>query len=366
MEIIWITENYYPNKGGMAQSCDRIVNGLRNSGWIIHILHFSNRHSKIVIQKQFNGSYIAIPTSENYPHALQLGFQYIQKELLQTQQLVAFGGFLPILSVQTYALWLNIPYSVCIRGNDFDVAIFHYQRKAILLDTLKNAHSIITNTTDKAIKINQLLNNDKAKFIANGIENDWKASDYELKFAKQYKKQFENQKIIGLFGQLKEKKGTLFFLEAVLQAKLINEFHFIIAGELEEKVIQMMETHHFHYEKLEFIERFQLIKYYLSCDWIAIPSFYDGMPNVLLESMALGIPVIASDVDGMKDVISDENSGLLFKNHDSSDLIFNLQKIIDFSDSEWNKIKENAKKSVMEKYNLGLEIQNFRKVLQLD
>ncbi len=366
MVITWITENYYPNKGGMAQSCDRIVNGLRNFGWVVHILHFSNRHANIVIQKQFNGNYIAIPTSENYPHALQIGFQYLEKELNNTQQFVAFGGFLPILCVQTYACWLNIPYSVCIRGNDFDVAIFHYQRKAILLDTLKNAHSVITNTTDKALKINQLLGNTKAKFIANGIEKDWIASDNDLQFAIQYRKKMENKKIIGLFGQLKEKKGTLFFLESVLQARFINHFHFIIAGELEESVIHFLEIHHFHYEKLEFIERFQLLKYYLSCEWIALPSFYDGMPNVLLEAMALGIPVIASFVDGMKDVISHENNGLLFKNHDSSDLIFNLQKILDLSDDEYHKIQLNAQKSTHEKFSLEFEIQNFRKVLQFD
>ncbi len=157
MEIVWITENYYPNKGGMAQSCDRIVNGLRKSGWIVHLVHFSNRHSKIQIQKQFNGNYLVIPCTENYPHTLQLGFQYIQNDMNNAQALVAFGGFLPILCVKTYSDWLNIPYTVCIRGNDFDVAIFHYPRREVLLNTLQNAHSIITNTLNKKLKINKLI-----------------------------------------------------------------------------------------------------------------------------------------------------------------------------------------------------------------
>lgn len=365
MVITWITENYYPNKGGMAQSCDRIVNGLRNSGWMVHLLHFSNRHSKLTIQKQYNGHYIAIPTGDNYPHALQIGFQLIEKELKKNQKLVAFGGFLPILCVQTYANWLEIPYSVCIRGNDFDMAIFHYQRKAILLDTLKQASSVITNTSDKALRINQLLKETKAFFIANGIEDNWQANGQEKSFAQNYRNSYQDKKIIGLFGQLKEKKGTLFFLEGVLQSGHVENFHFIIAGEIEEMIREFLNIHHFSYEKLEFMERYQLLKYYLCCDWIALPSFYDGMPNVLLEAMSLGIPVIGSNVDGMKDVIQDSNNGLIFNNLNTSDLIFKLQKILDFTQNELQAIKNNASKIVKEKYSLSLEIQNFKKILEI-
>lgn len=365
MIITWITENYYPNKGGMAQSCDRIVNGLRKSGWKVHLLHFSNRHHQIVLEKQMNGTYIAIPTNENYPHALQIGFLMLEKELKDTQQLVAFGGFLPILCVQTYADWLNIPYAVCIRGNDFDTAIFHYQRKSILLETLKNASLIIANTTNKVQKINHLLKSSKAIFIANGIENDWKASHHDIQFANYYKNQIINQKIIGLFGQLKEKKGVLFFLEAIQKAKLTQRFHLIIAGELEETIIHFLEVNQFHYEKLSFMERYQLIKYYLACDWIAIPSFYDGMPNVLLEAMALGIPVLASDVDGMKDIIETEKNGLLFKNLCQADLIYALQKILDFSTNHYSALQQQAKWTVTQRYTHDIEIRNFQNALQI-
>lgn len=365
MVITWITENYYPNKGGMAQSCDRIVNGLRNSGWKIHLLHFSNRHSKVTIQKQHNGHYISVPTGDNYPHALQMGFSLVQRELKDTEKLVAFGGFLPILCVKTYANWMEIPYSVCIRGNDFDMAIFHYQRKAILLDTLKHASSVITNTSDKSLRINQLLKENKAFFIANGIEEHWQANSQEMYFAKAYRDDFKDKKIIGLFGQLKEKKGTLFFLEGVLQSGHVEHFHFIIAGEVEDMIIEFLNIHHFSYEKLEFMERYQILKYYLCCDWIALPSFYDGMPNVLLEAMSLGIPVIGSNVDGMKDVIQNNVNGMLFNCLDMADLILSLERILDYSEKELQIIKEEASKVVKEKYNLGIEIKNFKNVLSI-
>jgi glycosyltransferase involved in cell wall biosynthesis len=39
---------------------------------------------------------------------------------------------------------------------------------------------------------------------------------------------------------------------------------------------------------------------------VAIPSFYDGMPNVLLEAMGLGVPILGANVAGMADVLSAE------------------------------------------------------------
>jgi len=362
MEITWITENYYPNKGGMAQSCDRIVNGLRKSGCIVNILHFSNRHQKIEIQKQWNGFYFALPTNENYPHSLQLGYKIIEKYLKNNQKLVAFGGFLPILCIEIYAAWLNLPYFVCIRGNDFDAAIFHYQRREILRKTLENAVNVITNTSEKAQKINQFLKSQKTVFIPNGIEENWLPSQNEQKYALIKKNRLRPLKIIGLFGQLKEKKGTLLFLECVNHANLKEKFHFIIAGELEENVLNYLENHYFSYEKLNFIERYQLIEHYLTCDWIVIPSYYDGMPNVLLESMALGVPVFASNVDGMKDVIKHLQNGLLYENLNSADLIQNLTKILEMNLTTYQTICNSAYETARNEYNESIEIERYKKI----
>jgi glycosyltransferase involved in cell wall biosynthesis len=365
MEIIWITENYYPNQGGMAQSCDRIVNGLRKAGNIVHLLHFSNRHPKILTQNQWNGNYWAIPITENYPHALQIAYQILEKNVKKNEILVAFGGFLPILCIRTYSIWLNLPYFVCIRGNDFDVAIFHYQRKAILLDALNHAQKIITNTSNKALKINKLIQCEKAIFIPNGIEEEWRFSLYEQDWAYHYQKKYRPRKILGMFGQLKEKKGTLFLLDAIAQAHLNEHFHMIIAGETDENVLQFLDNQNFSYEKLDFIERYALIKYYLACDWIAIPSFYDGMPNVLLEAMALGTPVLASAVDGMQDVIIHEQNGLLFQNLNASDLILQLQKILDMQLPEYENFKKNAEITARNQFTLQNEIQQFMKALKI-
>ncbi len=53
------------------------------------------------------------------------------------------------------------------------------------------------------------------------------------------------------------------------------------------------------------------VPFYHAMDYLAVPSLYEGMSNVVLEAMACGIPVIAHDACGMAEMIAHEQSGLV-------------------------------------------------------
>jgi glycosyltransferase involved in cell wall biosynthesis len=61
-----------------------------------------------------------------------------------------------------------------------------------------------------------------------------------------------------------------------------------------------------------FSSRKRLPGLYKACDFVALPSHFDGMPNVLLEAMALGVVPIVSDAGAMGDIVEDGRTGFVF------------------------------------------------------
>ena len=143
--------------------------------------------------------------------------------------------------------------------------------------------------------------------------NDWQPTPSEVEYAQQWRAEHAPGKsVLGMVGQLKAKKGLAFFLETLRQIPVQDRMHLLLVGELPEEEQNLLSEVAVSYTHLPFLDRFELLKYYPCCDGVCIPSYYDGMPNVLLEAGGLGIPVLASDVDGMHDVLHDVTPHLLF------------------------------------------------------
>ena len=68
-----------------------------------------------------------------------------------------------------------------------------------------------------------------------------------------------------------------------------------------------------------FVDRWELLPWYAACDLVVIPSHYDGLPNVLLEAGALGVPPLATTAGAMPDLLGDGENALLFRAGDPHD-----------------------------------------------
>ena len=98
MEILWLTENYLPNRGGMAQSCDRIVRSLRAKGIKIHLVHFTNRAKAFHTEEKLGGTYTAIPVFPDIAHTLNRGLNFLTNPELTAETVIIRGfGSLAIL-----------------------------------------------------------------------------------------------------------------------------------------------------------------------------------------------------------------------------------------------------------------------------
>jgi len=79
-------------------------------------------------------------------------------------------------------------------------------------------------------------------------------------------------------------------------------------------------------------------------DLLVLPSFFEGLPNVLIEAMARGLPVIASDVGGSSDVVQPDLTGWLVESGNVAGL---SRAILQAQDSDLETLGNNAMDRVL-------------------
>lgn len=189
--------------------------------------------------------------------------------------------------------------------------------------------------------------------VPNFIENKFEKSEL-LEFKKTLTK--IDDKIILFVGRLTEVKGVEFLIRAIPHIKS-SDLHLIIVGdgvlfaELNNIVNSLGIT-----DKTTFFgpaNREQLAKIYGIADVFVLPSIItdkgatEGTGLVIPEAMNFGIPVIASDVGGIKETVKNEHNGLLVKQKDPKALALAIERI--FSDTELkHTIIKNAKYTIKE------------------
>ncbi len=72
-----------------------------------------------------------------------------------------------------------------------------------------------------------------------------------------------------------------------------------------------------------------LASYYAQMNMVVVPSRFEGFGLTAIEAMSYGIPVLASAVDGLKEVVEDGKSGLLFESEDSDALAETVVELIE-------------------------------------
>lgn len=115
-----------------------------------------------------------------------------------------------------------------------------------------------------------------------------------------------------------------------------------------------------------FVEHDEIPKYLKVSDIFIRPSLSEGFGNSFIEAMASGIPVIATEVGGIKDFIFDAQkspnkkaTGLFVNVMDSRDIADKIQFLLDGKEIK-NEIVKNAKELVFEKYDWNLIAENMK------
>ena len=97
-------------------------------------------------------------------------------------------------------------------------------------------------------------------------------------------------------------------------------------------------------------------------DCLLLPSVEEGIANVVLEAMAIELPVISSNCGGMTEIIKDKSDGLIFNLRSTSNLIDAMNNIIEMSEHRQRIIVKNARRKIEKKHDYDVL---GRKMIQL-
>ena len=98
-------------------------------------------------------------------------------------------------------------------------------------------------------------------------------------------------------------------------------------------------------------------------DIYCLTSRFEGLPLTLLEAMAAGVPVIGTDVLGIKEVITDNENGLLVPDNDPEQLSKAIL-ILAGSVTLRNTLAEHGRRLVCDRYNLNKFVRNYERLFQ--
>ena len=87
-------------------------------------------------------------------------------------------------------------------------------------------------------------------------------------------------------------------------------------------------------------------EYYAASDVMVLPSLTEGSPNVLLESMAIGIPLVATRVGGIPEIVSDGESALLVSPNDPAALAAAIREILEGDPDKRSRLIANARRAI--------------------
>ncbi|MGZ5458313.1 MAG: glycosyltransferase family 4 protein [Thermoanaerobaculia bacterium] len=356
MRLLVLTETHPPDRGGMSESCDRILRGLAREGVQLDVVHFDRRASRFEQRATSSGSILRVPHEADAAHLMNLVWNRIEQ--MKVTHVVAFGGALPILGAPLFAAWMRRPLVTMIRGNELDAGLFDPRRRPMLEDALRRASAVCAVTTAHAEKIAALHDGIEPHVVANGIDFElWRATPADATRANATREVAGGKRILGLFGHLKNKKGVPFFVDALVRSGLAERFHLLLAGELETPVEGVAHT------LLPVMDRYELIPFYLASDLIVLPSHYDGFPNVLIEAMALARPLIASTAGGMRDVLADGEEAFLFAPGDGHACRDAIMRAADASDDELRRMGAAAEAVARRRCDARDETRRYLEVL---
>jgi len=212
------------------------------------------------------------------------------------------------------------------------------------------------------------VENAKLRKIPNGVDTDeFKPVVAESKIALRRKLGLPLERSVIFTGRLDPAKGLDTLLYAWQKMVVITlDTRLLILGEGQERphLIELADQLGIQ-DHVSFLGRKENVREYLqAADVFVLPSISEGQSNSLLEAMATGLAVVATDVGGNKEVIVTGENGVLVEQGNPEQLAKALLGLLQDGDLA-TRLGENARKTIEEKYSIERMVQQYLRLYQV-
>ena len=283
---------------------------------------------------------------------------------LITLKPIVYGGLLSIFFKN-----FKVIFSIAGLGHIFFNKKM-YIRKFLFIQSIKIAvklnHSILIFQNRESVKHFKRLNimNNKTNYILT------KGSGVDLNFFKPEIKK-NNLFNVLLASRMVWEKGVKEFIEAykIINKKKLN-INFILAGGVDKdspsainiEYLKKLNSH--KYKNFKWIGFQKNIKKTInSCNLIVLPSYHEGAPKVLLEAAACGKPIIASNINGCREIVTNNYNGFLIPIKNSN-LLANKIEILFSNKKLCEKMGRNSLIKAKKSFNVEKVIQQHIKIYE--
>ncbi|MEQ8807818.1 MAG: glycosyltransferase family 4 protein [Imperialibacter sp.] len=220
--------------------------------------------------------------------------------------------------------------------------------------------------TDKVVVVGDEL---KKVFTENGyppdhlevIYNGTPASQYDVVHSEKVEElrtrfgMKKGDRVIGCVSRMKEQPQLIQALSL-----LPSDIKVVFAGIKPGSLDKWIDTYGIKNEVIYagLLDRTEVLNVYKLFQVNVLTSTMDGFGLVLVEAMALEVPVVATNAYGIKDVVKNEVNGLLFENGDISGLARQIMRTFD-DDSLRNTLIQNGKKTAFETFSIQKTIDHY-------
>lgn len=265
-------------------------------------------------------------------------------------------GYAALLASQK----LGLPLTIKVHGSDVLKLGQDPARKALLHKTITRAQSLIAVSKHlKETLIQMGASEDRIQVVGNGVNSDLFHPADRLELRK--KLNLDPERKLALFvGNLDPVKGIGYALKALaktpeLDLVLIGQGSLLGSLKAEAAKLKISQRVTFALAK----PHETVAQYMQASDFLLLPSLSEGEPNVILEALSTGRPVVASRVGGIPALMQDQEQGFLVKPQNPDELAKAFKKVIakNFSedalvdsvkDRSWQKSAERILKTMRE------------------